>query len=153
MAYGALAQRANGILFYALRDAKWNLSEHPAIADAVRRVVTEINTRRPLFQAEHQWWLPEQRYRDPAARFNASLDNSVTTVLVRVPRTGAGVQAGDYIIAVNTTEREHTLSFRLPRSGAENVTVLNEARTLGVNQNRLEDTFPPLGVHVYGPLP
>ncbi|MBI3416895.1 MAG: hypothetical protein HY043_16515 [Verrucomicrobia bacterium] len=153
MTYLALTHRADGLLYYALHDGKWDAREHPEIWGALQRVLAEVNERRPLFQAVHEWWLPDLRYRQPSARFNASLETSITTALVRVRRGSVRVPAGRYIVAVNTTEREQIASFLLPHAADGRIAVFDENRSLVAESNRVEDRFAPFALHVYGPLP
>lgn len=96
------------------------------------------------------------------------------------------VKAGDYILAVNNTDRIQRYSFALPREseaiqspeskvhsqapageqrqpvggreglgGGEQIPVpaLGEGRHVQPENGRIQDEFPPYGIHVYGPLP
>jgi hypothetical protein len=164
MTYEALARGATGLFYYAF-DAGWKMREHPETWVALRNVVREVNERLPLFQAEHRWWAKEHQFGDPAHRFNAALQSSVTSCLLRVTGANALVAAGDYILAVNNTDRTQQYSFALPRTHHApdsqpstlnlqplQVPVLEESRSLVVQNGRLTDALLPYAVHVYGPL-
>lgn len=162
------------------------MRQHPETWTALSNVVREVNERLPLFQAEHQWWAKEHQFGDPAHRFNAALQSSVTSCLLRVTGSNAVVTAGDYILTVNNTERTQRYSFVLPRAseaiqgpefkvnsqtqadgrsqpiggreglgGGERIQVpaLGEERRVHSESGRIQDEFPPYGIHIYGPLP
>jgi hypothetical protein len=152
MVYCALAERANGLFFYAFDDGRWRLGEHPETRQALERVVREISVRQPLFQAEHCWWPFAHEFRPWQAGYNAALESSVSLALLRV-RTGSRLfPAGEYILAVNNTDRPCAYRFSLPRTMAGPVPVLDEHRNLDQDGHWANDEFPPYGIHVYGPL-
>lgn len=153
MTYGALAERATGLFFYAFDDGKWNIREHPATWDALRRVVGEVHDRRPLFQAEHLWWpwrhaLMLRR----GTAFNDALDSSLTLALLRVRTGNEQTPPGHYLLAVNTTGERQSFKIFLPQPNLASVHALAENRSLNVTENWIEDDFAPYAVHVYGPM-
>jgi hypothetical protein len=140
----------------------------------LQAVVKEVNERLPLFQAKPEWWSKNHRFGDPAHRFNAALESSVASCLLRVSAGNEFVAAGHYVLAVNNTDWRQEYSFALPQSGATGkrktgvssqeerhnggghvavVPVLGEGRSIQAEQNRLADVFAPYEVHIYGPLP
>lgn len=151
MTYDALARGANGLFYFAFDTSFWKIREHPAVWDGLQRVVAEVNARLPLFRAEQLWWPREQRFADPARRFNAALQSAVTARLLRVRAGNAAVPAGDYILAVNTTEQAQTFSFTLPpeNTKAAAVPVLDEGHSIAPAAGWVTDEFAPLAVHVY----
>ncbi|MBM3840165.1 MAG: hypothetical protein FJ398_19800 [Verrucomicrobia bacterium] len=172
MTYCALAQRATGLLYYCFASGAWRITEHPEVWDALKKVVAEVNEQLPLFQAEHLWWPRSHQFGNPAIRFNEALDSSITSVLLRVKRGNAAVPPGNYVLAVNNTDKAHTYSFSLPkpRPRAERTTdqrftaksgdsaigiieVLGEDRFVAFLDGWVTDSFEPYAVHVYGPLP
>lgn len=154
MTYCALAQRVNGLMYYSYDDGpgRWRMQEHPETWEALCRVVKEVNTRLPLFQAEHVWWPKDQRWQDRDRRFNAALESSIDSVLLRVNEGNASVPQGYYIMAVNNTDQQHVYSFTPPFQVAGKVAVFDENRDLVAQNGWLLDTFAPYAVHVYGPL-
>jgi hypothetical protein len=94
MTYEALANGATGLFYFAF-DAGWKMREHPETWAALSNVVREVSERLPLFQAERRWWAKEHQFGDPAHRFNAALQSSVTSCLLRVTGANAMVTAGD----------------------------------------------------------
>ena len=54
MAYGALAQQASGLFFYAFDDGRWKLREHPEVWQAVQRIVREIR-QQPALVSGRAW--------------------------------------------------------------------------------------------------
>jgi len=119
MTYEALARGANGLFYYAYDAGRWKIREHPATWDALTRVIAEVNARRPLFEAERIWWAKNHAFANPARRFNAALESSITSCRLRVHQGNATIPAGDYVLAVNNTERTQTYSFSVPERRAE----------------------------------
>jgi hypothetical protein len=115
MTYDALARGANGLFYYAYDDGRWKIREHPETWNALTQVVAEVNARRPLFQAERIWWAKNHAFADPAHRFNAALESSITSCLLRVSKGNAAIPTGDYVLAVNNTEWMQTYSFNVPK--------------------------------------
>ena len=104
MSYCALARGANGLFYYCYDDgAAWKMRQHPEVWEDLKRVVEEINVRRPLFEAQPVWWPLIHEFGDPSSGFNAALESSVIPVLLRVKHTSRGIAAGDYLLAVNNT--------------------------------------------------
>jgi hypothetical protein len=151
MTYCALAERADGLLYYAFDDGRWQMQAHPDTWTALCAVLREVNERLPLFKAEHLWWGKNHRFADRSIMFNAALQSSITSVLLRVGAGDGNVPAGEYVLAVNNTEKRHLYGFTSPWKGAEKVTVLGEARVLLSREGWLTDEFLPYAVHVYGP--
>ncbi len=153
MTYCALARRANGIIYYAFQSGGWNIEQHPEVWDALRKTVSEVHERLPLFQAQHQWRPFAHRFKDPTIRFNAALESSITPALLRVRVGDAQVPAGDYVLAVNNTAKTHHYGFHLSKSSDRPVSVFGEERVVRPQGGWVEDEFGPYAVHVYGPLP
>jgi hypothetical protein len=103
------------LFYYAYDDGRWKIREHPETWDALTQVVAEVNARRPLFQAERIWWAKSAAFADPAHRFNAALESSITSCLLQVRKGNATIPAGDYVLAVNNTEWTQTYSFSAPQ--------------------------------------
>lgn len=152
MTYLALAERANGLFYYAYDDGRWRMTDHPVTWAAVRSVVREVNERLPLFQARHVWWPQHTRYADRLRRFNAALLGSITTTRLAVRNGTPTVPAGQYVLAVNNTEHAQTWGFHPLAGDGEELPVLGESRTLRTEGGWVTDTFEPYAVRVYGPL-
>ncbi len=162
MTYEALARGANGLFYYAF-DSDWKMREHPETWAALKAVIKEVRERLPLFGARPQWWPKDHVFGDPTQGFNAALESSVTSTLLRVKRGDKSVPPGDYVLAVNNTDRTLEYSFALPckrgrakgerrMANGELVPVLGEKRFIRPEKSRVRDTFGPYAVHVYGPL-
>ncbi len=154
MTYCALAERANGLFYYAYDAGGWRMSEHRTTWEALCQVVREVQARRPLFEAEHRWWARDYAFPERAQAFNAALESSVTTAWLRVRRGNTEVPAGHYLLAVNNTDQPRTFRFRLPAAPARDgaaLPVLGEARALEGGKGWVQDQFAPYAVHVYGP--
>lgn len=152
MTYCALVRQANGLFYYCYDDGRWRLYEHVELWRSLTNVVAEVKAKLPLFEADHLWWPYDHDFGDPANAFNAALESSVTPALLRVKKGNTTVAAGDYVLAVNTTDRTHQYRFRLPGQGADAVEVLGENRTRPITKGWVQDEFGPFAVHVYGPL-
>ena len=115
-------------------------------------MVSEVNDRLPLFQAEHIWWPYQHDFRDWSRRFNKALESSIMPALLRVKKGNAHVPNGDYVLAVNNTDESHVYRFELPRPMAGELPVLDEGREITIGGNWVEDEFAPYAIHVYGPF-
>lgn len=155
MTYEALARGANGLFYYAFNGG-WNMREHPDTWESLKAVIKEVNERLPLFQAKEHWWPKNHSFSNPSLRFNAALESSITSRLLRVSKGNGLVPKGDYILAVNNTTNRIEYSFALPRTDKpadrSAVTVLGEDRLIRPENGRLQDWFEPYAVRVYGPL-
>lgn len=151
MTYCALAEMATGVFYYTYDDGRWRMHEHPLTWGALLDVVQEINDRLPLFKASHVWWPRRHKLSEKALRFNAALQNSVTSVLLRVDRGNDVIAPGHYVLCVNSTPHDLEYSFTAPSqwSAASRVNVTDEARTLEMVDGWVTDTFEPFDVHVY----
>jgi hypothetical protein len=152
MTYAALVQRATGLFYYCFHDGRWQMINHPEVWDALQEVVFEVRQRFSLFEAQHVWWPYIHRFGDNSGRFNAALESSIQPTLLRVKKGSPHVPAGDYILAVNTTERTHSYQVLLPQPNAGAVPVLEEYRSIDCKDGWLKDEFGPYAVHIYGPL-
>lgn len=183
MTYDAVAHGANGLLFYGHDDGpgRWRMSEHAETWTALRRIVREVNARRPLFQGRRVWWDKQHRWQDPTRQYNAALESSLDAVLLSVQPGNATVPAGHYILAVNNTPETQVYGFTPPgqwgagggEQGAASgrpeaggngeasewsapreagLAVLGEDRRVAVEGGWATDSFGPYAVHVYGPL-
>jgi hypothetical protein len=151
MTYCALARGATGIFYYCFNDGAWKLTAHPETWESVRKVVAEIHQRLPLFEGEPLWWPYVHEFPNSESGFNAALETSVIPTLLRVKHGNVAVKPGDYLLAVNNTEKQLTYRITLPRSRAS-IAVLGEGRSVPVEKGWLEDQFGPYAVHVYGPI-
>jgi hypothetical protein len=152
MTYCALARGATGLFFYCFDDGAWKLSEHPDVWGAVRAVVNEVNHRLPLFEAEQLWWPYVHEFPDPGTGFNAALESSICPALLRVKHGNQTIPAGEYLLAVNNTNRKLAYRITLPPVATNQVPVVGEDRAVDLIKGWLEDKFGPLDVHIYGPL-
>jgi hypothetical protein len=153
MTYSSLARGANGIFYYSYADMRLKERKYPELWEALKRVVGEVRRREGLFAAEHVWWPKAHHFENQDTRFNAALEASVQSVLLRVKRGDELLPSGQYILAVNTTPQPHTYRFRLPWETTGQVPVLEEGRHATTDGSWVVDQFAPFSVHVYGPLP
>jgi hypothetical protein len=153
MTYSSLARGANGIFYFSYADMRLKERKYPELWEALKRVVGEVRRREALFAAEHVWWPKAHHFENQDTRFNAALEASVQSVLLRVKRSDELLPPGQYILAVNTTPQPHTYRFRLPWETTGQVPVLEEGRHATTDGSWVVDQFAPFSVHVYGPLP
>ena len=153
MTYSALARGANGIFYFSYADMRLKERKYPELWEALKRVVKEVRRRETLFAAEHVWWPKAHHFENQDTRFNAALEASVQSVLLRVQHGDELLPPGHYILAVNTTPLTHTYRFRLPWKISGQVPVLEEGRNATTDGSWVVDRFKPFAVHVYGPLP
>ena len=153
MTYSALARGANGIFYFSYADMRLKERKYPELWAALKRVVQEVRSREVLFEAEHVWWPKAHHFENQDTRFNAALEASVQSVLLRVDKGGKIILPGHYILAVNTTPQFHTYRFRLPWNTVDKVPVAFEGRAATTDGSWVVDRFEPFAVHIYGPLP
>ena len=153
MTYSSLARGANGIFYYSYAEMRLKERKYPELWEALKRVVGEVRRREALFAADHVWWPKAHHFENQDTRFNAALEASVQSVLLRVKRGDGLLPPGHYILAVNTTPLPHTYRFRLPWKTTGQVPVLEEGRHATTDGSWVVDRFDPFAVHVYGPLP
>jgi hypothetical protein len=155
MAYEAVARGANGLFFYEF-DGQWKIRNHPELWTSLKQVVGEIRAREPLFQGKPVWWAKQHDFGDPSTAFNAAMESSITSALLRVTAGNKSVPPGDYILAINNTPREVQYSFALPPRRAtpanESLPVFEENRSLQPANKRVGDNFGAYAIHVYGPM-
>lgn len=152
MTYCALAEGATGLFYYTFEDSRWRIRDHPETWGNLKQVVREVQERSPLFQAEQVWWPRRQRYEDRSRQLNEVFQGSITCVRLRIAKESPLMPKGDYFVAVNTTDRSHRYSFRLPEELGGPVGVYEEGRNLEPDAGWVRDDFLPYAVHVYGPL-
>ena len=104
MTWGARLLGADGVVFYPYRDGLWEMPRHPDTWKALTNVVQESRRWEPNFAA------PASSRRPPPSemmsdRRNEALEPSVFWSARTVKQGNGFVQAGDYWILVNTTER------------------------------------------------
>jgi hypothetical protein len=151
MTYCALARGATGLFYYCFDDGSWKTGEHPQVWKNLRTLCAEIHQRLSLFQAEHVWWPYVHEFTDSSKAFNSALETSVIPALLRVKHGDARFMSGDYLLAVNNTDRLLTYRITLP-DRTRSVTVVGEERTAIIQNGWLEDSFGPFDVHIYGPI-
>jgi hypothetical protein len=151
MTYCALTEGAYGLFYYAYDDGKWQMREHPATWDALRKVVGEVNQRLPFFTARHPWSGVYVNYPDWASGWNESLNSAVITALLEVAAGNATVKKGRYVLGVNTAGRSLNFQVHLP-SVPGTIEVFEENRNIMVNAGVFSDEIGPYAVHVYGPF-
>jgi hypothetical protein len=152
MTYCALARGANGLFYYCFDDGQWKAQEHPETWTALKNVVAEVNRRLPLFEAEHIWWSYNHEFTDPASGYNPALESSVCPALLRVTLGNAALPSGQYLLAVNNTDRTFSYRISLPCRVTTEIPVLGEDREAAVMDGWLEDKFGPFDLHIYGPI-
>lgn len=155
MAYGALAQRAEGIFFYTYKTAGWDLAGHPALWNSVKQLAREISARNPLFQAARPVW--NWRYNlqfvsGVSTRLNAAQDSKVTLAWLIVSEGNAEIPTGHYILAINNVSWAEELRFLCPVTANGQQSIVGEHRTVQASDGWIRDRFEPMAVHVYGPL-
>lgn len=152
MVYSALAERANGLLFYCFQDGRWKMAEHPDSWQAVTDIVREVTDRLPLFKADHVWWPYQEECLDPSLQWNEALEKTIRIALVRVRKGNTHIPSADYVVAVNTRADVIDYRLRFPGFSGGSLPVLGENRSAPVKGDWLEDQFAPYAVHIYGPL-
>jgi hypothetical protein len=153
MTWLALTQGANGLLYYCYDDGRWDMQQEPETWQALCRVVAEVRSFETLFTAKAVWRPLGAHYPDRRAAVNEALDPTIQATVRRIERGDALFEAGDYLVAVNTTDRRVAWEFAGSSSPGELLDVVNKGRWLNATRGRYTDVFDRYDVHIYGPLP
>lgn len=155
MAFLALLEGARGLMFYTYRsgdDLSWELKQHPETWDAVLRVVREVRDLEALFLGRPGWRDFDVGYPDLSDQWNEALDPAIQAATIRVRQGSPSVPAGQYLVAVNTTQREIEWRFRWRKGGPERLEELLTGRSLIPSPAWFADRLGPYDVRVFGPL-
>ncbi len=152
MTYLALAERANGLFYYAYDSGGWKMEEQPDSWNNLKKVVKEVRERLPLFEGEPIWWAHEQKFEDGFKGWNEVGQSSIKLSLLRVKKSNQHISAGDYILAVNNMDKMISARFTAPPELKSDLDVFEENRMVNISGGWVRDTFEPYAVHIYGPL-
>lgn len=159
MVFDAVAQGAEGILFFGYQVSSWNLEEHPGVWASIQIVVDEIRKYLPILTGRRIWKATDSHYKVYSQRFNARGFSAISLAFFEVSSrlSTPGIPPGIYLLAVNTTElaQELTLRIRDLPASMEPMAVprLTDQKTMSIEDQRISERFDPLEVHVYGPFP
>jgi hypothetical protein len=159
MVFDAVAQGAEGILFFGYQVSSWNLEDHPGVWASIQIVVDELRKFIPIVTGSRIWRATDSQYKVYSQRFNARGFSAISLAFFEVSlrMSTSEVPPGVYLLAVNTTELDQEVSIRirdLPVS-AEPLTVqrLTDEKPMPIQDQWISERFDPLEVHIYGPLP
>ncbi len=160
MVFDAIAQGAEGIIFFSYKSGNWFLPEHPALWASTQVVVEKIKKYQEILMGQRPWVGFRQKYGDFSKRFNEFGMSSVTARFFEVQpgRPSGKFKPGLYLLAVNTTNFPQTYSIRLDAWAESETTCpasvlrLNDSQEVPVKEGWLTDDFKPLHVRVYGPF-
>jgi len=152
MTYLALAERANGLFYYAYDSGGWKMDGQPDSWNNLKEVVKEVNERLPFFEAEPIWWAHQRKFEDGFKGWNEVGQSSINLLRLRVKRGNQHISAGDYILAVNNMDRMISVRFTAPAELGSDLAVFEEERTVNISSGWIKETFEPYAVHIYGPL-
>jgi hypothetical protein len=143
LSYLAVVHGAQGLFYYTFEGGSYRIKDHPRHWREVQQVVSELRSIYPLLLAPF-----DSTYK---------LKTDHPQIHWAVKRVGKGetdglIEEGYYLIAVNTANKNLTVTLTLPLPVQEEIRVLFEKKTVSVKRGRLIDTFEPYAVHIYGPL-
>jgi len=150
MAYLNFVEGGTGIFFFAYNYA----NRTPERWATLRAVSRDLRRHAPLLSAPTVWshldlWIEPDR---PRWR-NELGDAALQACRKRVEKASGPVRAGDYLLVVNTTREKRESGLRVPGLPDQPVPVLGSSQPAPVRAGWIRDTFPPLAVRIYGPLP
>lgn len=158
MTFDAIAQGAEGVLFYAWKASSWDITTHPGVQVSVQIIVEELKRFMPVLLADRIWKPVQTRYADYPNRFNQRGFPAISTAFFHFEpgNPPPDFPDGVYLLAVNTTTLPHDYSIRVtawPES--ENLITRDQSgqSVVPITNGWLSDHFDPLEVRVYGPLP
>ena len=159
MTFDALAQGAEGILFFGYQVTRWNLQDYPGLAVSLEMIIQQVREFEPVLTSPRIWKPLFTDYHDYPNRFNERGFGAVTFAFYQVEadKSSDAFPAGTYLLAVNTTYQKHGLTFHLPEwtsySGSVVPRMTGGDGLVVDSDGRLSDHFNPLQVRIYGPLP
>ncbi len=131
MTYLALVEGAKGIIYYSYFDF-FRTPRAREKLPALKQLAREIRTLSPILLEGEDFELPEAVDGKDGFRMLA--------------KTYRGT---NYLIMVNTQDKERNFSISLGRAATTEVEAPFESRTLKVTNGRIADGVPPYGVHVF----
>lgn len=140
LSYLAVVHGAQGLFYYTFEGGGYRIKEHPRHWAEVQQVVSELRSIYPLLLAPF----------DSTNKFKT--DHS--QIHWAVKRVGKGetdglIEAGYYLIAVNTVNSPLKATFSIPPLFDDKVRVLFEKRSLPLKGGKISDEFQPYEVHIY----
>lgn len=135
MSYLALMEGAKGLLWYAHRWGNYHLpTDDPELWEAQKRFVSEARHLEPFILSEGL-----------GQRLPVEADKGLVRAVAKTGPDGKRM-----VIALNSSlEESATAKIRIEGIKAANLAVLGEDRAVPVINEMIEETFEPLGVHVY----
>jgi hypothetical protein len=146
MAYLALMQGANGLLFYAYRDAGIDIETNPELRKAVLKVAAEIRENSHVFGTRLKWWPAHTEYHgEPEMMYNEVEEGRMSLALFRSSQ-------GFYMMLANTTAEPVEFSLKLPISGVSELKTFCADDAFEANDGWLRKTYGPFEVCILGPM-
>jgi hypothetical protein len=143
LSYLAVVHEAQGLFYYTFAGGSYRIKDHPRHWAEVQKVVSELRSIYPLLLAPF----------DSAHKLKIDHPQIHWAVKqVKKGETNGLIGEGYYLIAVNTANKNLTVTLTVPLPVQEEIRVLFEKRRVSVKRGRLIDTFAPYAVHIYGPL-
>ena len=143
MTYLAIAQGAKGIFYYTYHGSQYFIKESPQHWENLKAIVKELTTIYPLLIS------PEAK----DFEFNiAERDSNQSSLFWTVRKVSEGnslIQAGTYIVVVNSSKHPIMATFRLKQYQSTDIKVILENRKLVSTDGNFSDSFAPYEVHIY----
>jgi hypothetical protein len=137
MTYLALVQGAKGLIYYCYYDMRV-LPQYAQMWSGMKQIASEVKALSPVLLSPN----------DLGEVLCMPADAGIRTKLKEL-------NGHFYLIAVNSQETPHTVTFDLKHALTNTISVMFEERTaINVKGTKLTDSFKPLEVHVYdlGPI-
>jgi hypothetical protein len=153
MAYLALMQGASGLFFYAYETDRWKLREHPPVWENITAVAAEILADAPIFSGRVKWWPVRDETHGPAADMhNEIMEPRVLLGLFEVKKPQAGVAAGYYVAAANTSALPADFSFTLPFTQINHLETSRAGEPFVLQGRTIRKSYAPFEVAIFGPI-
>jgi hypothetical protein len=114
MAHQAMVVGVDGLFFYAWKARGWDATSEPGFHGALTNVLSMVQERLPLFQAEKEWWPYWARFNPADTARDQTVGAPVKSAWLRVRVGTRRVPAGHYWVGVNVMEEPVTMEFKLP---------------------------------------
>lgn len=153
MAHQAMVVGVDGLFFYAWKARDWDATSEPGFHGALTNVLSMVQERLPLFQAEKEWWPYWARFKPADPERDQTVGAPVKSAWLRVRRGTPRVPAGHYWVGVNVMEEPVTMEFKLPVFTLNDHLTSLDGKTYPVENQWVRLSHGALETVILGPFP
>ncbi len=139
MTWLAVVHGVRGIFYYTYHGRKYFIKDSPLLWTSLKKIVRELNDLYPLLTSAV----------DDNEMFR--INGKIHYAIRRVQQVSGKLEAGVYVLAVNTSDSAQDATYILSSSGNawEKAIPLKESRLIIVRSGRIQDRMEPFAVKIY----